>query len=800
MSEIRIVGASKHNLKNISLRIPKNKMITVTGVSGSGKSSLVYDTIFQEGQRKYLESISLYARQFMRAINKPEVRSIEGISPTISIDQKYFPFSTKSTVGTLSGIHYYLRLLYSKAGKAKCPNCGEEMAKYHIQKLVEYIFNTFLQKSISIFAPIKLSKRQGYKDVIEKFIRRGFLKVLINGHIYYLDESPKVTEGPGLAILIDTLQVSQLNLQQIKESLSLAVFESQGEVLLKHQNEEYFFSDKLHCQRCRFTLNDPTPETFSIRSLEVGYSESQFFYFKGNNIYDLQKIEIRDLFGFFKNLQLTDKEKIVLEPIIPQITQRLETFMKLNMGYINLGRKTESLSGGEIQRVRLVSQLGYSLSGVIYLIDEPSIGMHGTEQRNLLCLLKQIKNRGNTVIIVEHDASTMRACDYIIDVGPASGEFGGRIIYAGTYKGFENVSESLTSDYLFSRKKIIARSTRRVKQNSFITFSSISVNNLKNIDVKIPRDAFTVVCGVSGSGKSSLLYDAIYPIFRQIKVNYGEDQRSGLTYGKISGITDFNHIFKVTQHPIGRNVRSCPATFLGMMPLINALFAGLSEARVRGYSASRFSYNVPGGRCEACKGLGYKKVDMNFLPDLEITCPVCEGKKYDSEILKIKYKGLSISDVLDLTATEANVFFKNIPPLSKKLKTLLEVGLGYLRLGQSTSTLSGGESQRIKLCKELSKGTSKGSLYLLDEPSIGLHFDEIQRLINLVQALVNRGATVAVIEHNLDIIKAADYIIDLGPGGGKDGGKIVYQGKLEGILLEKNSKTGACLKEHLSGQ
>lgn len=822
MQEIEIIGAKKHNLKNISLKIPKRQLITITGVSGSGKSSLAYDTLFQEGQRKYLESLSIYARQYIKSLEKPEVQVIKGISPTISIDQKHSSFYYNSTVGTISEISQYLRLLYAKIGEAHCPNCGKKIEKYSPQTVMDYIFETFSNKSIHILAPVVKNRKGNYKILFTRYIKRGFLKALIDGDIYYLDHLPKLDKNRPhyIAIQIDALRVTPQNRQQMEESLSLAAFESNGEIIIMHEKNEYFFSNKLYCPTCNISIKEPQPATFSLNSPAAvcpncsgrgiegddddggedicsfcggsGYNkEALSFYFKGKNIHELGEMEVVDLLDFFKGSHLTTTEQKIIAPLLPHIIGRLEAFSRLNMGYISLNRKINTLSGGELQRARLVSQIGFGLSGIIYILDEPSIGMHMSEQANLVKILKKLKEKDNTIIVVEHDAYTIQASDYIIDLGPGSGEKGGHITFAGWYRDFHDAQDSLTSDYIFKRKTVgIDKAYTCHLPQAFAAISDISINNIQKANVRIPLNALTVVTGVSGSGKSSLIIDAFYPIAK-MKVEATQSFKGrGLTYGEISGLENIVRVLMVNQTAIGKNARSCPATYVGLLPFIRELFAGLTESKIRGYEAGRFSFNVSGGRCEACRGLGYKKLEMSFLPELEVPCPVCDGKRYNSETLLIKYNGLSIADVLGLTADEAYQLFRNIPMLARKIKMLLDVGLGYLQLGQSSVTLSGGESQRIKLCKELSRASAKSTVYLLDEPTVGLHFADIQKLIEVFHALIIRGATVVVIEHNKEIIKSADYVIDMGPGGGKNGGRILYQGQPGGLAEIEESVTG----------
>lgn len=822
MNEIEITGAKKHNLKDISLNIPKGQFITITGVSGSGKSTLAYDTIFQEGQRKYLESLSIYARQFIKSLEKPEVQSIKGISPTISIDQKHSSFYYNSTVGTISEISQYLRLLYARTGEAVCPSCGMKIEKYSPQAVKDYIFDTFSEKPVSILAPVVKNRKGHYKALFDKYIKRGFLKALVDGHIHYLDDMPALdrNKSHNIAIQVDAVRVTLENRQQLEESLSLAAFESNGEIIIIHEKEEYFFSNKLYCPHCGISIKEPQPATFSLNSPAAvcpdcsgrgvvndegepcpscgssGYNRDALsFYFKGKNIHQLGEMEVVDLLDFFKKITLTKREQLLLTSILPHISGRLEALNRLNMGYITLNRKINTLSGGELQRARLVSQVGFGLSGIIYILDEPSIGMHMSEQENLVNILEKLKEKDNTVIVVEHDEYTIKSSDYIIDLGPGSGERGGNITYAGWFSDFNGAANSLTADYIFKKKKVgVEKDDKKSPPSTgtVVSVSGVSINNIKSARVDIPLKALTVVTGVSGSGKSSLIIDAFYPVVksRLEKIEY-RDRR--LEYGEVTGIENIGRIQMVNQSAIGKNARSCPATYVNLLPFIRELFAGLTESKIRGYGPARFSFNVGGGRCEACKGMGYNKLEMSFLPEMEVPCPVCEGKRYNSETLSVKYSGLTIADVLELTADEAYTLFRNIPLLAGRIRMLVDVGLGYLRLGQSSVTLSGGESQRIKLCKELGRGSGKSTIYLLDEPTVGLHFHDIQKLIEVFHALIIKGNTVVVIEHNLDIVRAADHIIDLGPGGGKNGGKILYSGAPEGLSAVKTSVTGKYL-------
>ncbi|MCU0289851.1 MAG: excinuclease ABC subunit UvrA [Acidobacteria bacterium] len=835
MQEIEIIGAKKHNLKNITLKIPKRQLITITGVSGSGKSTLAYDTLFQEGQRKYLESLSIYARQYIKSLEKPDVQSIKGISPTISIDQKHSSYYYNSTVGSISEISQYLRLLYAKVGMAHCPGCGKIIEKYSPQTVMDYIFNAFCDQTIHIMAPVVKNRKGNYKALFERYIKRGFLKALVDGEVYYMDNLPKINKNLPhyIAVQVDAVRVTTQNRQQLEESLSLAAFESNGEIIIMHEKQEYFFSNKLYCPTCNISIKEPQPATFSLNSPAAvcphcsgrgiessenmddesgnennygdicrfcagsGYNkEALSFYFKGKNIHELGEMEVCDLLDFFKGIRLTKFEEKIVIPLLPHIIQRLEAFVRLNMGYISLNREINTLSGGELQRARLVSQIGFGLSGIIYILDEPSIGMHISEQANLVKILKDLKEKDNTIIVVEHDAYTIQASDYVIDLGPGSGKNGGYITYAGWFRDFDQACDSLTSDYIFKRKTVgIDKTYACCSPDKFAGISNISINNIHHADIKIPLNAISVVTGVSGSGKSSLIINGFYPIAKMWADPVKTFAGRRVTYGEVTGLENIERVLMVNQAAIGKNSRSCPATYIGLLPYIREMFAGLTESKIRGYGAARFSFNVSGGRCEACNGLGYNKLEMSFLPELEVPCPICDGKRYNSETLRVKYNGLSIADVLELTADEAYQLFLNIPILARKIKMLMDVGLGYLQLGQSSVTLSGGESQRIKLCKELSRGSVKSTIYLLDEPTVGLHFADIQKLIEVFHALIAKGATMVIIEHNMEIIKSADYIIDMGPGGDKNGGKILYQGHPLGLPDVKESVTGAYLNK-----
>ncbi len=830
MSYLEIIDAHKHNLKHLHLKLPKKQLIVVSGVSGSGKSTLAYDTIFQEGQRKYLESLSAYARQYIKSLERPDVQSIKGIAPTISIDQKHSSYYYNSTVGTVSEIAPYLRLLFAKLGQAHCPRCGAAIQRYSAERIQQAILARFAGSLARVYSPLVRNRRGNYQALLEKYRKRGFLKALVDGRECLLEAPPPLARNVRhhIAVQVDAVDVEKGAGSRLADAVTLALNEGDGEILVRAGGEEAFFSDRLHCPRCDFSLPEPQPGTFSLNSPEgacpaclgagrqaapaggnpacpeccgTGFRpEALAFRFRGRDIHALGEMEIADLLGFFRGVRPEPGEREVARALLPQVVQRLESFVTLNLGYISLNRRIDTISGGELQRARLVSQLGFALNGIIYVLDEPSIGMHFSEQLNLLRILRRLCAMGNTLVVVEHDEETIRSADYIVDIGPGAGEHGGEVMYAGPISGFADAGKSLTSAYVYGRKKIGPRPDPQAAApgpGGWLTVKGIRLNNLDGIDARLPLNRLTVVSGVSGSGKSSLVVDALAPILRH-ELEGAPLEGDRLAYGAVTGLERVKRVLMVSQSAIGKNSRSCPATYIGIMAMIRSLFAALPEARVRGYGQARFSYNVRGGRCEACEGLGVQKLQMSFLPQLEITCPVCDGARFNSETRQVRYKGRSIADVLDLTASEACELFAAVPLLARKIRILIDVGLGYLELGQSSQTLSGGESQRIKLTKELARGSGTPTVYILDEPTVGLHFDDVRKLIDVFRALLARGHTVVVIEHNLEMLRVADHVIDLGPGGGKHGGKIVYQGPVAGLVQCPSSLTGRYLKRKLA--
>lgn len=936
--DIFIRGARVHNLKNITLTIPRNKLVVITGVSGSGKSSLAFDTIYAEGQRRYVESLSAYARQFIGLMEKPDVDLIEGLSPAIAIDQKSASKNPRSTVGTMTEIYDYLRLLYARIGIPHCPNDGTEIKKQTPDEIVEQIFKNLNHKRIEIIAPLIRGRKGEYKALFEKYLKKGYVRVRVDGAMYSLQEEIPLDKNKkhDIDLIVDRVVVVDEEKSRIEDSVELALQEGEGVVKVRdEEGKEYLYSSKFACPVCGFSIEEIEPRLFSFNSpfgacpectglgfkiepdpdlivrdwnlsLEEGaiqipgfrgfdtytfqillqvarrygidtykplkeltkdeldiifygtegktpvkvtskngevYSFSTYFegvvnllkrrysetesenmkeeYEKfmrrvecpvchgkrlkpealavtvdGINIADLTSMSVGHAYKFFLNLErkLTEKERMISHQIIKEIKNRLKFLLDVGLSYLTLDRPSETLAGGEAQRIRLATQVGSKLVGVLYVLDEPSIGLHPRDTDKLLNTLKELRDLGNTVIVVEHDEETIREADYIIDIGPGAGEEGGYIVKTGSLQDIMNEKRSLTGQYLRGELKIPVPSERRKGNGEFLVVKGAREHNLKNIDVVFPLHTFVCVTGVSGSGKSTLIYDIFYKAL--MKKLYKSKEEPG-KHDKIEGIEYVDKVVMVDQSPIGRTPRSNPATYTGAFTPIRELFASLPEARARGYKAGRFSFNVSGGRCEACEGNGYIKVEMQFLPDVYVPCEVCHGKRYNKETLEIKYKGKSIADVLEMSVKEALNFFENIPEIKRKLQFLDDVGLGYIKLGQSATTLSGGEAQRVKLAAELQKRGTGRTIYFLDEPTTGLHFADVHKLIDVLQRLVNQGNTVIVIEHNLDVIKSADYIIDLGPEGGERGGYVVATGTPEEVAENPKSYTGQYLKKVL---
>ncbi len=933
---IVIKGGRQHNLKNVNLTLPRNKFIVFTGLSGSGKSSLAFDTIYAEGQRRYVESLSSYARQFLGQMDKPEVESIEGMSPSISIDQKTTSKNPRSTVGTVTEIYDYLRLLFARVGHPYCPICGKEITSYTVDQMVDRIMELEERSRIVILAPVVRRRKGIHKKVLDKIKKDGFIRAVVDGEM--LDITAEEVELDkntfhDISIVVDRLIVKEGIESRLSDSLELALNASDGIVNVDViDGETFVFSSKLACPECNIVIEEITPRSFSFNSplgaCEVcnglGFSKepdpeliipnkdlsisegaiasfsnvdgtyymeifkqiakhykfsekapikdappemikdilygtkynvniryksmfSGMTGFKGNwegviynlkrrytetssdrvidkidefmsdepcpkchgkrlkdaslavkvngkNIAEVTDMSIVDALEFFNNLKLSEKEEIIAKQVLKEIRERLGFLKNVGLDYLTMSRMAGTLSGGEAQRIRLATQIGSHLVGVIYVLDEPSIGLHQRDNDRLLKTLRELTDIGNTLIVVEHDEDTMRACDMIVDIGPKAGIHGGEIVATGSVEDIEKCERSITGQYLSGKKKIEVPKTRREYTGKTIKIHGAAENNLKDIDVEIPLGQFVCVTGVSGSGKSSLvneiLYKALASSVNKSKIKPGK-------YKSIEGLENIDKVVDIDQSPIGRTPRSNPATYTGTFDLIRDIFAMTNEAKMRGYKKGRFSFNVKGGRCEACSGDGIIKVEMHFLPDVYVPCEVCKGKRYNRETLQVLFKGKNISDVLDMTVEEAIEFFENHPRVLRKLETLQNVGLSYIKLGQPSTQLSGGEAQRIKLATELSKRGTGNTIYILDEPTTGLHTADIHMLIKVLQELVDRGNTVVVIEHNLDVIKTADHIIDLGPEGGSGGGTIVATGRPEEIVKNKNSYTGKYLKKVL---
>ncbi len=842
---IIVKRACVHNLKNVSVSLPRNKLIVLTGPSGSGKSSLAFDTIYAEGQRRYVESLSVYARQFVQQLEKPDVESITGLSPTISIEQKTTSHNPRSTVGTVTEIYDYLRLLFTRISKPKCYNCDRDIQSQTSEQIIDQIISLEKQTKISILSPIVRGRKGEYVKELISMRSKGFARARIDGKVFDLAEEISLEKNKkhNIDIYVDRLVlkpgVGGLR-DRVKESVDLALRMGDGMLILLIQKgdktEEKMVSQKFACSYCEISYPTPEPRAFSFNSPmgacpecdglgidleslneeEQGTDdedqlekedhslsddsicinckgsrlriESRHFFIHGKSISQLCDFSIKKVKDFFTRLPLSDREKLIADRMIKEIIERLEFLERVGVSYLTLSRKSKSLSGGENQRIRLARQIGSALIGVIYVLDEPSIGLHPRDHHRLLDTLDELKNLGNTVVVVEHDRDTIEKADYIVDLGPGAGNKGGVITAEGTLSKLKKNPKSLTALYLTNKKQIeIPKNRRPMNQKKIIEIKGANRNNLKNIDVKIPLGTFTCVTGVSGSGKSTLIMDILY---RKLMSHFFDSDVGKINAKSIEGLEHIDKVIDIDQSPIGRTPRSNPATYIGLFGLIRTLFSRLPDAQIRGYKPGRFSFNIKGGRCEACEGNGNKKIEMHFLPDVRVLCTACKGRRYNRETLEIRYKGKNIAEVLNLTATEAFGFFSAVPSIYAKMKILNDVGLGYIHLGQSAITLSGGEAQRIKLAKELSRKSTGKTFYILDEPSTGLHFDDIQKLMNILQLLVSQGNTVLVIEHNLDIIKVADYLIDLGPEGGAGGGEIVAKGTPEQVIKVRASLTG----------
>lgn len=937
--KIIVKGARVHNLKNVSLEIPRDKLIVFTGLSGSGKSSLAFDTLYAEGQRRYVESLSAYARQFLGQMNKPDVDYIEGLSPAISIDQKTTSKNPRSTVGTITEIYDYLRLLYARIGIPHCPKCGKVISKQSVDQIVDQVMALGDKTKIQILAPIIRGKKGTHEKVLDNIKKNGYVRARVDGEIYELAEEDiklEKTKKHNIEAVIDRLIIKEGMEGRLSDSLEAALRLAEGLVIINViGDKDILFSENFACADCGISIQEFEPRMFSfnapygkcdkcdglgtlmeidpnlvipnknlsvmegaiatwgegrlkedswtyailqalskeydldlnkpikelskehlylllygtdghklsitytkdgvkglysysydgeINSLIKRYKETNSDVIKneieqymsnkacpkckgarlnnevlavtvgGKNIYEFTKMSIKEELDFISSITLSEKERIISGQIVKEIRSRLEFLVNVGLDYLNLSRSSGTLSGGEAQRIRLATQIGSALMGVLYILDEPSIGLHQRDNDKLIQTLKNLREVGNTVIVVEHDEDTMREADYIVDIGPRAGEHGGQIIAAGPVNEIMACKESITGQYLTGEKSIKVPEERRKGNGNFIAVTGAKENNLKNLNVKFPLGVLTMVTGVSGSGKSTLVNEILYKGLNKI-VNKSKNPTGA--YKEITGYENIDKIIDIDQSPIGRTPRSNPATYTGTFDIIRELFSQTPEAKMRGYKPGRFSFNVKGGRCEACSGDGIIKIEMQFLSDVYVPCEVCKGKRYNRETLEVKYKGKNIDDVLNMTVEEALEFFENIPRIKNKIQTLKDVGLGYIRLGQPSTQLSGGEAQRIKLAFELSKRSTGKTLYILDEPTTGLHVDDVNRLVEILQRLVDAGNTVIVIEHNLDMIKCADYIIDLGPEGGDKGGTLVAQGTPEKIVENDNSYTGRYLKKLL---
>ena len=939
--KIIIKGAKEHNLKNINLEIPRDKLVVITGLSGSGKSSLAFDTLYAEGQRRYVESLSSYARQFLGLMEKPDVESIEGLSPAISIDQKTTSKNPRSTVGTVTEIYDYIRLLYARIGIPHCPHCGKKIEKQSIDQIVDNVMKLEEGTRIQVLAPVVRSRKGEYTKLFEDLQKEGFARVRVDGEVYDLADSEEIkldkNKKHEIEIVIDRLIIKEEIQGRLTESIEVSLKHAENMVLIDVVGgNTTLYSCNYACPDCGFSFPELSPRMFSfnnpygacpkcsgigylmkmdedliipdrtktlydgikafgsstmkkgdtmakmyfeslakhygveiknkkikdlpkeflgkilygtgteeidfefqspygirkykapfegvIPTLERRHNETKSqgmrdFYemYMSNmhcdecngarlkkeilsirigekNINEMTDMSIRQLQKFLQKLELTQSQKIIADMILKEIDARLQFLIDVGLEYLTLSRNAGTLSGGEAQRIRLATQIGSGLTGVLYILDEPSIGLHQRDNDKLIATLKKLRDLGNTLLVVEHDEDTMYAADQIIDIGPGAGVHGGQVMAQGTAEEIKMIDGSVTGEYLSGRKKIQVPKNRRKGNKKSIEIIEASENNLKNISVKFPLGMFTCVTGVSGSGKSTLINEVLYKNIAQ-QLN-GASEKPGKCK-KIKGLENIDKIINIDQSPIGRTPRSNPATYTGAFDLIRDIFAETSEAKIRGYEKGRFSFNVAGGRCESCSGDGVHKIEMHFLPDVYVPCEVCKGKRYNRETLEVKYKGKNISDVLDMTVEEALEFFENIPKIKQKIQTLYDVGLGYIKLGQPSTTLSGGEAQRVKLATELSKRPTGKTLYILDEPTTGLHIADVHKLVDILQRLVDTGNTIVVIEHNLDLIKTADYIIDLGPEGGDNGGEIVAVGTPEQICKNERSYTGKFLKKYL---
>jgi excinuclease ABC subunit A len=855
IDKLIVKGARTHNLKNINVEMPRNKMVVITGMSGSGKSSLAFDTIFAEGQRRYVESLSAYARQFLNQMPKPDVDEITGLSPAISIDQKSRSNNPRSTVATITEIYDYLRVLYARIGKPHCPLCGDEIKKLSNEEILNFTFEKiknfekenkkkkvmgveFDEMPITIFSPVVRGRKGEYYQMLYDLLNKGFQKIRLDGKMKNLRDRVELskTKKHDIDLLVDSFSMHEFkdNLDdarmRLSEAVELALVESDGLVTIsfgKEGQEEFVMSTKFACPRDGFSFPEIEPRLFSFNSPYGACPTcnglgSKFFMgtepcedcngarlrkealnvFLGGktNIVNLTAMSIEKVADFFIELELTEQEKEISKVIIKEIEARIQFLLDVGLTYLSLNRRASTLSGGEAQRIRLASQLGSRLVGALYVLDEPTIGLHQRDNDRLIKTLQNLRDLGNTIIVVEHDEDTIFASDYIVDIGPLAGVHGGKVIvsdYLDTLLSAKtNVSKSRTLSYLRGEAKIEIPENRRDKNKGSLKIVGGKVFNIKNMNVEIPLGKMVVITGVSGSGKSSLMYEILY---KNLQGRYERKYRTATIYNcaSFTGTEYLSRAILIDQSPIGRTPRSNIATYTGAFTHIRGLFAESSEAKLRGWKANRFSFNVKGGRCEACEGNGEIAVEMHFLPTVYVTCDVCNGKRFDKETLTIKYRKKNIYEVLQMTVEEAIIFFTDIPMVYDRLRTLMDVGLGYIKLGQSATTLSGGEAQRVKVSSELYRPHLEKTIYLLDEPTVGLHYDDVAKLLEVLNKLVDKGNSVILIEHNMDIIKNCDYVLDIGPEGGEGGGNLIAKGTPEDIANSKNSYTGKYLKKVL---
>ncbi|MBY0554199.1 excinuclease ABC subunit UvrA [bacterium] len=857
---IVIKGAREHNLKNVSISVPRNKITVFTGLSGSGKSSLAFDTIYAEGQRRYVESLSAYARNFLEQLKKPEVDSVTGLSPAIAIDQKSVGLNPRSTVGTVTEIYDYLRLLFAKVGIPECPIHHVPVASQTPQQIIDDIFKKSMGTKFLILAPMAQAKKGEFLAEFQKWAKKGFVKAKVDGEYIELEKATKLakTKTHDIDLVVDQLILKDTIKHRLSESINTALSLANGRLIIEmHNGERVNYSLHSTCPICAFSFPELEPRLFSFNNPrgacatcnglgtadlveEEQYSDSDVggrkleqvkYTYKGKkvteaegddeeeaemilstcpdcagsrlkpeslsikvnnkNIAELSDMSIMELRDFLLSAKWNDKNKMISEKILKQIISRLDFLNRVGTAYLSISRPARTLSGGEAQRIRLATQVGSALIGCMYVMDEPSIGLHPRDHHRLLEIIGELKDRGNTIILVEHDEDTIRYADYVVDLGPRAGSLGGELMAVGTPEEVEKNPNSMTGQYLSGKKRIPLPTARRKGTGKSLKLFGATGNNLKNVDLEIPLGTFTCVTGVSGSGKSTLILDTLYKILAR---EFFRAQVVPSPYKKIEGIEHIDKVIDINQRPIGRTPRSTPATYVGLLPMIRDLYAALPEAKLRGFEPGRFSFNVKGGRCETCLGHGQIRMEMHFLSDVFVTCDTCGGRRYNRETLNVKYKEKSIADVLAMSVAEAFEFFKNHSQIHRKLETLMKVGLDYMTLGQSSTTLSGGEAQRVKLSKELSRRGTGKTLYILDEPTTGLHFDDVRKLVELLHELANQGNTVLVIEHNLEVIKTADHIIDIGPEGGKGGGEIVAAGSPDKIINIKKSITGQFLK------